>query len=1535
MGRSKLQRGLALVLTAGLVLTSMPVTVRAAVKSAYTIGVGKSVTGSVNARITKVSVKNKKVATVTKTSRKKFQIKGVKPGKTTVTVKYGSKKTKKISVSVGTTSIQKKTFQTTWKVGQSLAVSVTAKNGVDDTLSWVSSDDAVVSISKKSTKVSSAQVAANHLTAHNVGKATITVKSKYTGKKIQIPVTVQMAANPTSIPIITAGVSNTVAPTTTPQATTQASEMPAQTADIQQTAPAFSEQTPLPDTKKTPVPENTPAIPQATTAPSITATTGAIQVSTNVYGATLTVTAASGEAVSAVTLTEEQNTFVFPALPNGTYTVQAQKDGYQSDARQVLVNGDTVSVPLTLQKQEVVTVQAVHTTALNRIQVDVSHALEKVDKQCFSIGDVIIYSATLSNDKSSVILTTSKMTSGRSYTLHVSEQLTAAGMQGIVSDHAFVAKEVDYGLKLRVEDDQTELLADPSVSTHIYASVYDEDGYIVKDLAGVEMTYKTTAGSFAQSSLLTNADTIVNTFTSQEAQDRVDAYITATITTAANENLINLTASRTIVLNPSGDTGETGIYLNDVSIEAADRIILYFNKEVDVTDYTQNCANLNDIYGYDADKLQILVQDAGSNHTLTHIANGSLGNRTIYALAPVEGNKKALCAYLSLKGNSSPLTNHARVVVQVTDKTTRYELSSTKYTTVNDVSNPYITKVENVSLRTLRITFSEAVQSASNAFGTTNADAIYRWSIDDVSLSDNRYGYGSTYMSTMSVGDFNRKTGEDHRNEVTLTLGKNVSGGQLYFTQGIHRLACQNVGDWANVTSTKTNLCEGQQVTFSVSDDINDLSAKVEVYSPEQYCVTFDRAVDVNVIKNKLKLQEFYGQRWIDTSKNTITITPILAKDTDTETDTYMVEVDTDWTVALHTSTSYKNYYNTDFRLHIAAGEIYNLENGVLNKEINLPLDDVKMTTLDTVSPTIEKVQQYGSLIYVTMSEPVQIPGITEETPSENQSSTGISVPVVTFISPDNKQTIPGTIVGMVDAYDMTFSVVPSAQLLAGTWKLSVASIADDIGNTSETLSINEFPVNTTIEAETGFQVLWVLAVPGGSTNPLLPDGPASTKDRIYIKFSERFKTYGNTTNAASTTNYTINNATLPNASTVTACLDGYNMAANVQNNYTDLIQLEVKRGTLTEDSNTITISSTIESIYGDRLANSGLKVLEKRKTAVDDYYFAYNYKTVASSEITTVRKLAQYIRDVEYTTVNYARMTDSEQKQIAANTSLTIAKAGTFNLTSDYVAGGGGVESRNAFKELNISTKETGTILVKNAIFTTVYVDAPNAEVVFDNVKVAKMYVTDVLDGTLHLNNGTVCSEMEITDCSNGGKIEADLTSSAPLVTINTVGSVTLGLRNTSSVIIEKPAKITFTQKVDELTLMRTAVGAQIINGMGAGTDVYTTLTDQTSSNDLATAIANVNAAFENFETGLNAANLKEFTVTMPSSTRMAVSVPEGVTGFTFSGNKLSYSVEDNQNFTITVTATCTLNNTIYTTSKSYKLACTATDIGVVTSEP
>lgn len=1486
MKRSKQTKVMALVMAFGLALNSLPVSNVVEAKTAYTIGVGKSKTDSVNGKITKVTSGNVKVAKIEKVNQKSFKVSGKKAGKTTVTVQYGKKK-KTIAVKVGATSIKKKTFSTQLEEGVKKVVSVTAANGAGDTLLWETSDDAIVSIQKKKSVVSSSKVAANTLSAHNPGKATITVTSKYTGKTGKFVVTVGNA---------------------------QASKAP-------DTSPGVASPTENPatdeDTKATMEPNQT------------VATTGAIQVTSNITGVTLKVSSESDVIVAPVTLDDSKNTFLFPVLPNGTYTVTAVKDGYKTDFVRVVVKGGITEVNVYLTKETLVSVKAVHNTSLTRVQVDFSYAISSALVGDFRIKDVTIYAVSLSEDKSSAILTTSALTEGRTYEITVSDTIGVNDEAQVVSGtYSFVAKNSVYGMKLSLENEQTELLADSSVSMKVYVSVYDEEGYTVKDMAGVKIDFTTTAGKFENATILTKADRVVNTFISEYTPDRVDARITATISSAANEKLINLTASRNLVLNPSGSTGETGVYLNDVSITSGDRMILYFNKDVHVTDYTQNCGNLNDIYGYDADKLQILVYDAGAATEMTQLVEGSSGNRSVYALAPVEGNPKALCAYINLKGSGAALTNHARVVVKVTDRTQRYELSSTKYTNVNDISSPYITKVEGISLRTLRITFSEAVQNGDNAFSTVKADDIYRWYLDEYSLADNRYGYGDTYASNMSVGEFDKNTGIDHRNEVTLTLGKNPSGNQIYFSQGKHEISCAEIGDWCYTSSAKTNLCKAQKMNFEVKDNLSVLSATVKVYSPEQYLVTFDRAIDANLVKTKLKLQEYTGQYWTDTTKNSINVIPMFVHSMDTDAQQYMVEVTSDWTVGFNTSVSHKNYYNVDFRLHLDGGEVVNLENGLLNKEINLPLNDTMMQSLDTKSPTIEKVQQYGNMVYVTMSEPVQIPVITEETPSENTIGTGISNPSVTFISPDNKETIPGTIVSMTDEYDMTFHVVPATKLTAGIWRVSISGISDDVGNTAQTLYVDSFRVSTTIDSLSEFVPLWILAIPRGMTDPLT--GLSYTRDKVYVKFSQRYKTYGNATNAVDTSNYCLNNASWPNATSILASLQGYNTTANLVNNYTDLVQIDFAGGTITDNANTFTISSTIESIYGNRLGDSGLKTLDKRFTNATDYYFAYNYKTASAGEVTDVVKLSQFMKNRSYVGVNY-RLATSDDAQKALNTSLTVVGAGVFNLTSDY--DGSSVTRVNEFKELNISTLETGTILVKNAKFANVKVDAPNAEVVFDNVTIGeKLTVVDVLDGTLKLTNHSACNEMIITDYQNGGKVETDGTSSVSITYLDTVGTFTLNMPATALVVIEKPGKIIFEAPVTSLTLARTGVGAQLVNRTTGNVAIFTTLTDETSSNDLRNAVDNVRASLTDLETKINAATSKDFTVSKATSVTMSMKITDGTsTNLTFNGSRMQYLSDETEILTISVTASCNINHNIYSETISYRIQCDSGDISIL----
>lgn len=215
--RTILRKGGAFFLATVLAVTALPVSARAAtVKSSYRVGVGRTVNVTFSKRILSVKVKDKKIASATKSGTKKLKIKGKKAGTTTVTVKVGNAR-KKLTVKVGAASIAKKTFATSLVSAQKTTVSVKAAYGAGDTLKWVSDDDAIVSVEKGTTKVSDAAVAANTLTAHNPGTATLTVSSKNTGVSKKIKVTVKAAS--TMRPLATVSVMTKQPATTVPAAT--------------------------------------------------------------------------------------------------------------------------------------------------------------------------------------------------------------------------------------------------------------------------------------------------------------------------------------------------------------------------------------------------------------------------------------------------------------------------------------------------------------------------------------------------------------------------------------------------------------------------------------------------------------------------------------------------------------------------------------------------------------------------------------------------------------------------------------------------------------------------------------------------------------------------------------------------------------------------------------------------------------------------------------------------------------------------------------------------------------------------------------------------------------------------------------------------------------------------------------------------------------------------------------------------------------------------------------------------------------------
>ena len=277
-------------------MTAAPITADAA--AAKVVGVGKTTTYKVGATVKSVKTTNKKVVKATKSKKKGYiSLKGLKAGKTTVTVKT-TKKTVKLTVKVGATSITKKTVATSMKAGEKKTLSVNAVNGKGDTIQFTSNKKSVVKVNKASAKANSKKVASTTVTALKAGTAKITAKSKYTGKSktftikvaaAPVATTPAVSTNPAVVattPAATATVTNapsvpggdtTKAPETTSGAATTA---PGTSANPDETKNPDATGTPeattgaattAPDATTTPEPTTTPEV-EATTAPAITAT---------------------------------------------------------------------------------------------------------------------------------------------------------------------------------------------------------------------------------------------------------------------------------------------------------------------------------------------------------------------------------------------------------------------------------------------------------------------------------------------------------------------------------------------------------------------------------------------------------------------------------------------------------------------------------------------------------------------------------------------------------------------------------------------------------------------------------------------------------------------------------------------------------------------------------------------------------------------------------------------------------------------------------------------------------------------------------------------------------------------------------------------------------------------------------------------------------------------------------------------------------------------------------------------------------------
>lgn len=958
-------------------------------------------------------------------------------------------------------------------------------------------------------------------------------------------------------------------------------------------------------------------------------------------------------------------------------------------------------------------------------------AVDAVASQNFEIPGVTVVSANLdAADKSIVLLNIDGAQGGQRYTL----KATGLKISGEVQDDFTFEFEMDelgelIEYTLRTTDGKTQLKADGASSTLIHFELLDKNGNIVTTAGDVEVEFSTTFGKFAERRVTVQNGVATNMLNSEFLTVSRIAQIEAVVKEAADESLIGKKASMQIEMTPNPDEGNeenVGASMTDAEANQADRVVVYFNKNVNVSDYV----DANGVV--DSKKADIVVEK-----NATKLGEGT--EVKVRGLLPVSSNPKALQILLDVETDpNNALTDNSDVFVKFVDKNGSVDVAREATFKLTDARKPSMLNVTPEGLKSITVRFSESVD--------LTATDPNNWTIDGTLLSNAKWG-SNAKPATIDLGKFDPAKGEDKRHYVTITLGKDADGKQIYFGAGKHSVQAANVGDWATGTDSN-NRMNTQTLDFNISVDDTAPAAKVTVQSPEQFLIDYNVSTDVDETKFadyvKLQVQDAASaEGWTDVTDPGITITK-------PEDDKYLVELDNDWTQALTTSTSKKNYFNFTYRLVVDKEAVINPGNGIKSAEQIFVLKSGSanvengriMEIADTKSPEINDIVEVtkGTVFKALMSEPVKIVDASEhETLSEKQDPAnggkGLPTPTAEFIAADGSVTIQATVVGYADAYDTELEIKPDYELPGGEWTLVLRSISDDIGNTAATLT-KDFTVEGAAPTDPGFKVDWAFADVDDDfvVEPIDADDTDKKYDYIVIKFTDSIAITGDFKNALKTSNYTLNGEELPSGTQIFADIVGID-----EDNVTDSITIRMPNGTLDGKNapHVINISGFIENKDGDRLANPGEKTLPYQvgnvppnkdaedaaaaKPVIDAIADLDNTAATFADDVVKAREAYDALTaDQKALVTNYADLQDAEAEvQAAADLAAAIDAANTAKTNAE--------EAQDAYEAAGgLNTDQE-------------YVDVANAITALDAALAANPQVTaDIEDATDALEAAT-----------------------------------------------------------------------------------------------------------------------------------------------------------------------------------------------------
>ncbi len=877
-------------------------------------------------------------------------------------------------------------------------------------------------------------------------------------------------------------------------------------------------------------------------------------------------------------------------------------------------------------------ISSVTATSSTTVDVTFTQAIDAADKSNFAVtgaaSTITVENAQLSADKKTVTLTLSGTAYSTMYSIATSGlKVNGADVANQTATFTTPAQTSEYTLEMTNDLKSAYLKSDGASSTVVTCQIKDKDGKLMEN-SDIVLEFTATRGNLGSTRVTAQKGVATNTFRSEFLSSEQTATITATVVESrTNTKLYGLTQSMNIIMTPDPDSYSAGATIISAESNVADRVIAYFDKDVDVASFKKANGEI------DWDKVEIEVKSGLSNgHKDTAGTRTSTNKTGIADLLPVENNSKAIAIVVK----DQPLIDNSNVSVKFKNKAGSVSTENTAFFKLTDARQPEVVKVDNKGYRTITVEFSESVlpkkfvedlDANGNGLGTYwsryGADFLNNYTIDGVPLDNTKYGTasGDGEQAKVSIGTCEK--GTDERYLVTITLGKDSNGKRVYLPVGKHSIQVSNVGDWAAQTDYARNIVETQTLDFEVEEDTTVPTIEsVEVQSPEQYLVTFNCPVAYDDTENpiqdlnndgrntviQLRRQENRTGSWKEVGRDDVGSFNNPIRVTYINDQQCLVEVTKDWTQVYNTRRFNKNYFNDAYQIRVASGVLENTDNGKTNSsEVAIALEGAMLTD-DNTSVQILDVEKkdysgdqgydWGTYYSATMSEPVKIRN--EETtargnaegltPSQQQSDdNGVPIPSAYFVNKSTNRTVQATILG----FDVTkdgdchkqIAIRPRTALGGGDWTLVVRSISDDVGNTAATLT-KDFDVTA---SEKQFKVAWAVVAEDDKNGNNKVDITEATKTAqgrtIFIKFTDAIAVSGDIANVTKESNYTINGRALPQGTTIRVGIEGYDSKAIQHGVNASSITITLPANYYVNGDNTVVnISPSVQSRAGATL---------------------------------------------------------------------------------------------------------------------------------------------------------------------------------------------------------------------------------------------------------------------------------------------------------------------------------------------------------------